>query len=43
MQKTQVRPLGQEDPQEEMVTHFNILVWQIPQTEVPGRLQSMGS
>ena len=26
-----------------MVTHFNILAWEIPQTEEPGRLQSMGS
>jgi len=26
-----------------MVTHSNILVWEIPWTEEPGRLQSMGS
>ena len=25
-----------------MVTHFNILAWEIPRTEEPGRLQSMG-
>ena len=44
MQETQVRALGQEDPQEEeMVTHSSVLVWKIPWTEEPGRLQSMGS
>ena len=26
-----------------METHSNILAWEIPQTEEPGRLQSMGS
>ena len=26
-----------------MATHSNILAWEIPQTEEPGRLQSMGS
>ena len=26
-----------------MATHSNILVWEIPWTEEPGRLQSMGS
>ena len=36
--------LGQEDTLEkEMATHSNILAWEIPQTEEPGRLQSMGS
>ena len=35
---------GQEDPLEEGVaTHSSILAWRIPQTEEPGRLQSMGS
>ena len=44
MQETQVQSLDQEDPLEkEMVTHSNILAWRIPWTEVPGRLQSMGS
>ena len=39
-----VRSLGWEDPLEkEMVTHSNILACKIPWTEVPGRLQSMGS
>ena len=44
MQETQVRPLGQEDPLEEgMATHSSILAWEIPWTEEPGGLQSMGS
>ena len=33
----------QEDPLEkEMATHSRILAWEIPWTEEPGRLQSMG-
>ena len=33
-----------EDPLEkEMATHSSILAWEIPWTEEPGRLQSMGS
>ena len=44
MQETQVGSLGQEDPLEkEMATHSSILAWEIPGTEKPGRLQSMGS
>ena len=44
MQETQVPSLGQEDPLEEgMATHSSILAWRIPQTEEPGRVQSMGS
>ena len=40
----QVRSLGQEDPlEEEMATHSSILAWEIPWTEEPDRLQSMGS
>ena len=32
-----------EDPWEEkMATHSSILAWEIPWTEEPGRLQSMG-
>ena len=43
MVKTQVQPLGQEDPLEkEMATHSSILAWKI-RTEEPGGLQSMGS
>jgi len=30
-------------PGEKMATHSSILVWEIPWTEEPGRLQSMGS
>ena len=44
MWETLVRSLGREDPMEkEMTTHSSILSWRIPQTEEPGRLQSMGS
>ena len=40
MQETQVRSLGQEDTMEkEMATHANILAWEIPWMEEPGRLQ----
>ena len=43
MQNTQVQSLGWEDPlEEEMATHSNILAWEIPWTEEPGKLQSMG-
>ena len=43
-QGIRVRFLGQEDPLEkEMANHFSILAWEIPWTEEPGRLQSMGS
>ena len=35
---------SQEDPLEEgMATHSNILTWEIPWTEKPGGLQSVGS
>ena len=30
-------------PGEGKATHFNILAWEIPRTEEPGGLQSMGS
>ena len=43
MQKTQVQSLGREDALEkEMATHSSTLAWEIPWTEEPGRLQSMG-
>ena len=43
MQETQVGSLGQEDPLEKRVaTHSSILIWEIPWTEEPGGLQSMG-
>ena len=42
-QETVVQSPGQEDPLEEkMATHSSILAWEIPRTEDPGRLQSMG-
>ena len=44
IQETQVQFLGPEDPLEkEMATHPSILAWEIPWTEEPGGLQSMGS
>ena len=44
MQEFPDQSLGQEDPvEEEMTTHSSILAWKIPQTEEPGRLQSVGS
>ena len=44
MWETQVQSLGWEDPLEkEMATHSSTLAWKIPWTEVPGRLQYMGS
>ena len=44
MQEMWVLSLGQEDRLEkEMAAHSSILAWEIPSTEEPGRLQSMGS
>ena len=44
MWETLARSLGWEEPLEnEMANHSSILVWRIPCTEEPGRLQSMGS
>ena len=44
MQEMRVHSLGWEDLLEkEMVTHSSILAWEIPWTEEPGGLQSMGS
>ena len=43
VQETWVQSLGKEDPLEKgMATHSSILAWEMPQTEEPGRLQSMG-
>ena len=43
MQETQVWSLGWEDPLEkEMAIHSSIIAWEIPWTEEPGRVQSMG-
>ena len=39
-----VRSLGQEEPlEEEVATHSSILAWEIPCTEEPDGLQSVGS
>ena len=44
IQETWVQSLGWEDPLEkEMAPHSSILGWEIPCTEEPGKLQSMGS
>ena len=44
MQETWVHSLGQEDPlEEEMAIHTSILAWEIPWTEGPDGLLSMGS
>ena len=44
MREMQVQSLDWEDPLEkEMATHSINLAWRIPWTEMPGRLQSMGS
>ena len=44
MQETWVWSLGQEDPLEkELATHSSMLAWEIPWTEEPGGLQSVGS
>ena len=43
MQEAQVRPLGWEDFLEEgMATQSSILAWEIPWTEEPVGLQTMG-
>ena len=43
VRETRVLSLGWEFPLEkEMATHSNTLVWKIPWTEEPGRLQFMG-
>ena len=43
-QETQVQSLGWEDlPEKEITTHSKILAWEIPFTEKPGALQSIGS
>ena len=35
---------GRKDPlEEDMATHSSVLAWEVPWTEEPGGLQSMGS
>ena len=44
MQETWVRSLDQKEPMEKgMATHSSFPAWEIPWTEKPGGLQSMGS
>ena len=44
MQEMWAQSLGWKDPLEkEMAIHSSILAWEIPWTEKPSRLQSMGS
>ena len=39
----QIQSLGREDPLEkEIAVHSSILAWEIPRTEQPDGLQSMG-
>ena len=43
-QETQVQSLAGKIPwRKGMATHSSILVWEIPRTEEPGGLKSMGS
>ena len=43
VQETWIQSLSQEDPLEkEVATHSSILAWELPRTEEPGGLQSMG-
>ena len=43
-QEMQIQSLGQEDPLEkEMATYSSMLAWEIPWTEEPGGLWSIGS
>ena len=43
MHEIRVKTLGQEDPPEKGVApHSSILAWEIPRTEEPGGLQSVG-
>ena len=43
MQESLVRSLDQEDPLEKgMITRSSILAWEIPWTEEPSGLQTMG-
>ena len=44
MLETRVQPLGWEDLLEkEIATHFSVLAWEIPWTEGPAGLRSIGS
>jgi len=44
MQEMWVRSLGWEDPlDQEMAIHPSILAWEVPWTEEPGGVQSLGA
>ena len=44
VQEMRVQSLGRDDPLEKgLATHSSFLAWEIPWTEEPGGLQSMGS
>ena len=44
VQETQIQSLGQEDPLEkEVATRSSFIAWEIPWSEEPGGLQSIGS
>ena len=44
MWENRVQSLGWKDPLEKgMATHSSFLAWEIPRTEEPGGLRSMGS
>ena len=44
VQETWIQSLGQKDPLEkELATHSSIPAWEVPWTEEPRELQSMGS
>ena len=43
IQETQILSLSQEDLEKKIATRSSILAWEIPWTEEPDRLQSMGS
>ena len=44
MQEILIQSLGQKEPLEKgKATHSSVLAWEIPWTEEPSRLQSMGS
>ena len=42
MQETWIRSLSWEDPLEKEMTTHSSIAWEIPWTEEPGGLQSMG-
>ena len=43
MQEMQIGSLGREEPLEkDTASHYSILAWETPQTEEPGRFQSIG-